>query len=124
MIILTGNPSIHLKQRFLDEGAAAYIVKGSPAASNEMLLANVTSILGNPQGEIRNGIALEDFLRDHLTEQSRLLFLDASMQLPPCKHCGHKSYVVSFAHKIQLPPNVEGKVVCASCNREMDPELI
>ena len=46
VIVLTGNPSAHLKQRFLDEGAAAYIVKASPAAANEALLSTVQSLLG------------------------------------------------------------------------------
>ena len=41
VVILTGNPSIHLKQRFLDEGAAAYIVKASAAAENEALLDRI-----------------------------------------------------------------------------------
>jgi DNA-binding response OmpR family regulator len=123
VIILTGNPSIHLKQRFLDEGAAAYIVKASPAAGNDSLLATISSLLGSPQFETVTGIPLEDFLRQYISEQSRQLFLDAAMQIPQCKHCGKSSYVVSFLHKTQLPPVIEGRVICTNCSREMDLEI-
>jgi len=38
VIIFTGNPSVHLKQRFLAEGAVDYIVKASLQAQNDNLL--------------------------------------------------------------------------------------
>ncbi len=123
VIILTGNPSIHLKQRFLDEGAAAYLVKASPAASNEALIGSINSLLGKPHQQEMTGIALEEFLQRYVTESSRQLFLDAAMQMPPCKRCGKRSYLVSFMYKTQLPPLIEGKVVCTACGCEMDAEL-
>src|SRR5437016_4051940 len=46
IIIFTGNPSVHLKQRFIDEGAVDYIVKGSPQAKNDLLLNRITEIIG------------------------------------------------------------------------------
>jgi DNA-binding response OmpR family regulator len=48
IIILTGNPSTHLKQRFLSEGAAAYILKGTPEASGRELANQVEALLGGP----------------------------------------------------------------------------
>jgi len=48
ILILTGNPSPHLKQRFLDQGAAGYIVKGTKDASSDSLKQQVESILGGP----------------------------------------------------------------------------
>ena len=38
IIIFTGNPSAHLQQRFLAEGAVDYIVKGSSQAKGEQPL--------------------------------------------------------------------------------------
>ena len=123
VVILTGNPSTHLKQRFLDEGAATYIVKASPSASNEALLEVIQGLLGAAAAENTLGIPLGEFLRQYVTESSRQLFLDEGNELPACRNCGANSYVVSFSHKTQLPPLLEGKVICSSCFQEMDPEV-
>lgn len=123
IIVLTGNPSIHLKQRFIDEGAAAYIVKASPQAENEALLDAVHSMLGAIEVERNLGIPLVDFLRLYLQPASRALFLDEKNSISPCVHCSGSEFRVSFSHKTQLPPTVEGKVICAQCNREMDPKV-
>ena len=123
IIILTGNPSTHLKQRFLDEGAVAYIVKASTAAGNEALLDYVCSLLGGSDARAQSGIALADFLRLYVDSSSRELFLDKDNQLPTCAHCNANEFIVTFNHKTQLPPLVEGKVVCASCLKDLDPVL-
>lgn len=127
VIVLTGNPSAHLKQRFLDEGAAAYIVKASPGAANESLLSTVQSLLGTVVSasgrHATAGVDLQEFLRKFVTESSQKLFLDVGDQFPPCTECGSRSYVVKFNHKTQLPPLIEGKVICADCGVDMDPEL-
>jgi DNA-binding response OmpR family regulator len=121
IIILTGNPSTHLKQRFLDEGAVAYIVKASNAAGNEALLDLVRSILGNADATMQSGMPLADFLRLYVDESSRELFLDKDHQLPACVHCNSTDFLVTFNHKTQLPPVVEGKVICAHCLKDLDP---
>ena len=124
VIILTGNPSVHLKQRFLDEGAAAYIVKASADAENEAILSTVQGLLGVSQGVKKlSGINLNDFVKQYLTDSSKELFLDQVNDFPACSNCGNKSYVVTFTHKTQLPPLVEGMVVCDSCQSQMDPEI-
>ena len=123
IVILTGNPSVHLKQRFLDEGAAAYIVKASSAASNDSLLATVRSLLGTNSVETPIGIGLNEFLRSYLDDASREIFLDDQGGVPICRHCEGTSYLVVFSHKTQLPPYIEGKVVCENCHREMDMEV-
>lgn len=123
VIILTGNPSVHLKQRFLDEGAAAYVVKASQNAENEPLLETVTSLLGTAEVVSVSGIPLTEFIRTYVTQSSRELFLDSESQIPPCQRCGKVEYLVSFNHKTQLPPIVEGRVICAGCHQEMDPKV-
>ena len=123
IIILTGNPSIHLKQRFLDEGAAAYIVKASAASENDSLLDTVRGFLGTAELSKSDGIPLADFLRLYLSESSRGLFFDSDSQIPACGNCGSHDFVVSFSHKTQLPPRVEGRVVCSGCGYEMNPEV-
>lgn len=123
VVIQTGNPSIHLKQRFLDEGAAGYVVKASAASSNEALLSLVQSLLGSSQRRTAENIPLAEFLRRYLPETSKELFLDEKMRMPRCKNCGSCSYQVTFSHKPQLPPLVEGKVICTGCFTEMDLEI-
>lgn len=123
IIILTGNPSAHLKQRFLEEGAQAYIVKASNSAANEALLDTVRSLLGSGTVEKSTGIPLAEFIRLYVNGESRDLFLDEELEFPACMHCGSRRYVVTFTHKTQLPPLVEGRVVCAECLAEMDPEV-
>lgn len=123
-IIFTGNPSVHLKQRFLDEGAVDYIVKGSAQAQNDAFLQRVREVLGEPQkqggGE---GIELEEFLRRFVSEKSRRLFLDADSSFPACRGCGSRRYSVTFSHQTQLPPEIVGSVICAECSKPMDPEV-
>lgn len=123
IVVLTGNPSVHLKQRFLDEGAAAYVVKASQAAENDSLLDLVRSLLGESEGDITQGIPLADFLRAYVNEASRELFLDEQGELAPCAHCGEREFTVSFGHRTQLPPMVEGRVICSRCRMEMDPKV-
>jgi len=123
IIILTGNPSTHLKQKFLDEGAVAYIVKASSAASNESLLDLVRSLLGGAKVESQTGIPLADFIKLYLDSASRELFTDKDQQVPACKYCNAVDFLVIFHHKTQLPPLVEGKVVCAHCLKDFDPEV-
>ena len=123
IIILTGNPSVHLKQRFLDEGAVAYIVKASLASGNEALLETVQSLLGPTQEDKNVGMPLSEFLGLYVSPSSRALFLDSDNNIPSCPGCHGTDYIVSFAHKTQLPPLVEGKVICCRCHREMDPEV-
>lgn len=123
IIVLTGNPSIHLKQRFLDQGAIAYIVKASPTASNEALLEMVSSRLGPSTSREVQGIPLEVFVRSYLESNSEKLFLDEHGIAPACGDCGSTSYIVVFDHRTQLPPLVEGSVVCVSCGKPMDPEV-
>ena len=123
IVIFTGNPSVHLKQRFLDEGAAAYVVKASADAENEALLALVKSLLGSQELSANSGIPLHEFLRLYVDQSSRELFLDSDNQISRCTVCGAGEFVVSFSHKTQLPPSVEGRVVCVNCSSEMDPEI-
>lgn len=123
VIMFTGNPSVHLKQRFLDEGAVDYIVKASPDAQNEALLERVKSLLGSAEVTAPTGISLSDFLNLYVDEASRDFFLDQSSESIVCGSCGSQEFVVTFNHKPQLPPLVEGKVVCSSCGTEMNPEV-
>ena len=123
VVILTGNPSTHLKQRFLDEGAVAYIVKASSAAGNDSLLDLVRSLIGTTESAATTGIALTEFLKLYLSPASSELFLDKDQQVPPCKFCGASEFVVIFHHKAQLPPQIEGKVICAHCLKDFDPEV-
>ncbi|MCC6220289.1 MAG: response regulator [Deltaproteobacteria bacterium] len=123
VIILTGNPSVHLKQRFLDEGASAYIVKASAAAENRAILETVQGLLGSVSLQTTKGISLEDFLRLCVNGPSRGLFLNDSGEIPACTYCGCSDYIVSFADKTQLPPVVEGRVICGSCKKEMNPKI-
>jgi len=123
IIIFTGNPSVHLKQRFLDEGAVDYIVKGSPQAQNDQIVSRVKELLGGAVTRQHDGIDLEYFLATHVVERSRKLFLGMDNCLPDCTKCGSKKYVVTFSHKEQLPPEVSGLVVCAACGTAMDPTV-
>lgn len=123
VIILTGNPSIHLKQRFLDEGAVAYIVKASSAAGNESLLDHVRGLLGPSNARGPSGIPLADFLALYAEDGTRELFFDDERQLPKCSECGASEFLVTFEHKTQIPPLIEGRVICAQCQREFDPKV-
>lgn len=123
IIIFTGNPSVHLKQRFMAEGAVDYIVKGSAQASNDQVLGRVRDLIGKATKRGPEGIDLERFIEQYLSESSRKLFLSEDNTIPVCSSCGAQRYVVTFSHKPQLPPEVIGQVVCASCSAVMDPTL-
>lgn len=126
VVVLTGNPSTHLKQRFIDEGATAYLLKGSEAAANDSLLDIIKALLSEGAKEESlqyRSIPLHEFLRDYVTPSSRTLFYAPNDELPECTDCGGKSWLVAFHHKTQLPPLVEGKVCCAQCGANLDPEL-
>jgi len=123
IIIFTGNPSMHLKQRFLDEGAADYIVKASPQSQSDQLLARVKDIIGAARSQTVSGIDLDYFLGQYVQETSRKLFLDMDNSYPQCQSCGSKQYVVSFSQKPQVPPEIHGSVVCGNCGTPMDPEV-
>ncbi len=123
IIIFTGNPSVHLKQRFLEGGAVDYIVKASPQAQNDAFLTRVRELLGEPSAETVDGIELEMFLTQYVPEASRQLFLDANGDFPPCASCSSQSYVVTFGHQPQVPPEVFGQVVCAECGALMDADI-
>lgn len=123
VVIFTGNPSVHLKQRFLEEGAVDYIVKGSPQAQNDAFVARVREIIGEAHMAQRSGIALEEFLAKYVLETSRQLFLDMQNAVPECAACGGRSYLVTFSHQAQVPPVIHGQVICAACGKQMDPEI-
>jgi DNA-binding response OmpR family regulator len=123
IIIYTGNPSGHLRQRFQREGASDYIVKGSSRASSEQLLERVKELIGEPQQRVVAGVELTAFLRQFVPVKSWQLFFDSDGKVPPCNKCGAKEYVVTFAQQPQIPPEVNGIVVCAVCNHVMDPEV-
>jgi hypothetical protein len=122
-MIFTGNPSVHLKQRFMDEGAVDYIVKGSPQAQNENFIARVKEILGEAQTKTTSGLDLEVFLTNYVSVKSRALFNDTGDSFPECAQCGGRQYIVTFSHQAQVPPEVQGLVVCTSCGKPMDPEV-
>ncbi len=124
VIIFTGNPSVHLKQRLLAEGAADYIIKGTPQARNEELLGRIRALIGESQEDVVEGIPLDQFLLRHIPEHSRGLFLSADNALPTCSTCGAAGYTVTFAQQAQLPPEVKGLVVCANCGHPFNPEVI
>lgn len=123
IIIFTGNPSVHLKQRFMEEGAADYIVKASPEAQNERFLNRVRELIGNAEPERLEGIDLRTFLMEYLPERSRKLFYDENDALPPCSKCGGDAYKVIFSGKTQIPPEVIGQVICSHCQSPMDPNI-
>lgn len=123
VIIFTGNPSVHLKQRFIEEGAVDYIVKGSPQAQNEHLLNRIKEIIGSSQASALSGMPLEEFLSRFVGGSERRLFLDLDNTFPPCKGCGGRSYIVSFSHVTQVPPQIDGRVLCGACAKLLDPEI-
>lgn len=125
IIIFTGNPSSHLKQRFLDEGASDYIVKGSSAASSDNLLRRVSELIGSGRSAAATvqGADLLLFIREHLDEASQRLFLDANNNLAACPQCKGTNYIVSFRQRPQVPPEILGVVLCANCGAVMDPEI-
>lgn len=123
IIIFTGNPSVHLKQRFLSEGATDYIVKGSSEAADQYLLSKVKEIIGTSQGQKVLGMELTEFLNAYVDESSRKLFYESDNTLPECSSCGSRTYIVTFSHEPQVPPEVTGKVLCSACNAPLDPDL-
>jgi DNA-binding response OmpR family regulator len=123
VIIFTGNPSVHLKQRFIEEGAVDYIVKASVQAQSEQFLARVHEIIGEPQKLESQNLDLAIFLERYVDANSKQLFLDSGDTFPPCGNCKSIQYVVSFQQQVQLPPRIEGVVICAGCGRPMDPQV-
>jgi DNA-binding response OmpR family regulator len=123
IMIFTGNPSVHLKQRFMDEGAVDYIVKGSPQAQNESFITRVKEVLGEAQTKTTSGLDLEVFLTNYVSPKSRALFNDSGDTFPECAQCGGRQYIVTFSHQAQVPPEIQGLVVCTSCGKPMDPEV-
>ena len=123
IIIFTGNPSVHLKQRFLEEGAIDYIIKASAQAQNEKFLSRVREILGAAQKESQDGIELDNFVNKYLTPESKKLFLDSSDEFPLCKTCQTRKYKIVFSHRTQVPPEVIGEVICGTCGKAMDPDV-
>jgi DNA-binding response OmpR family regulator len=124
LIIFTGNPSVHLKNRFITEGAADYIVKGSAQAQSEKLLARVKEIIGSSAGSAgTEGLALQELLNRFIDTKSKKLFLNMDGTIPKCSKCGGQEYVVTFAGIPQLPPDIAGKVKCQNCGTEMDPQI-
>jgi DNA-binding response OmpR family regulator len=123
IIIFTGNPSVHLKQRFIDEGAADYIVKGSPQALGDAFLNRIRELLGAAQGSKAEGIPLDEFLQRYIPEKTRRLFLNDDNSLPECSSCSSRQYLVTFDNQTQVPPQVVGLVVCAACSAPLDPQI-
>lgn len=125
VIVLTGNPSTHLKQRFLDEGVIAYLYKGTQAASNDSISEILLSVLSDEAtaSDISyREMGLTEFLRDFVTAASRELFYQQGSVLPKCQ-CGASEYKVVFSHCTQLPPVIEGQVCCVECGSLLDVEL-
>jgi DNA-binding response OmpR family regulator len=123
VIIMTGNPSVSLKQRLLAEGASAYLIKGSVAAQPFNLMTLVEELIGAPsrsQNQGLKGIPLTEFLDRCVANDKRGLFVDAHGQLLRCS-CGNDSFVVVFDTKPQCPPEVVGVVTCVSCGLPLDP---
>ncbi|RME57803.1 MAG: response regulator [Candidatus Dadabacteria bacterium] len=129
ILIYTGNPSVHLKQRFLSEGASAYIVKGSKDASDEALLTLIEDLIGLADSESQTTSAKEQklpllhFIKMYLTEESAALFLEKDGSFPPCSNCGGKDYYLDFTKEPQVPPTITGVVVCSQCGCELDPHI-
>ena len=123
VIVFTGNPSVHLRHRFISEGAADYIVKGTGQAGNEQFLSRVKEIIGDPQGPSMEGLPLDDFLERYVAPTSRKLFLDMDDSYPKCSECGSQAYIVTFQHQPQMPPEINGLVICSACAKPMDPEI-
>ncbi len=115
IIIFTGNPSVHLKERFLQSGAVDYVVKGSADARKDAFLKRALELIGDPQSGDSGGIDLEKFVSHYVAESSRNLFYDSSGTFAPCEGCGGTQYSVVFSHKPQLPPEIIGEIRCTQC---------
>jgi DNA-binding NtrC family response regulator len=125
VIVLTGNPSVHLKRSLIEQGASDFIVKASPQAENDRLLENVRSKLGDPrpQATSKSAIALPDFIKNFVMEKSKELFLNSNLEVAECISCGGTNIEVTFSHKLQVPPVVEGLIRCSDCGAVYDPEV-
>jgi len=125
VIVLTGNPSVHLKQSLIDQGASDFIVKASPQAENERILENVRSRLGDPLpiSNTKSTIPLDVLLKEFVTENSAELFLDQDNSIAGCPGCGGRKIVMTFSHKLQIPPAIEGLLRCSECGAVYDPEV-
>jgi DNA-binding response OmpR family regulator len=123
IVIFTGNPSVHLKQRFMEEGAADYIVKGSSQAQSEPFLNRIKEIIGGGRSSGPNGIPLVEFLNSYVDAKSRKLFLDMDNSFPACKQCKGRDYIVVFSKHPQIPPEIRGQVLCSACGSSLNPEV-
>lgn len=123
VIIFTGNPSVHLRRRFIDEGACDYIVKASIQSQDDNFLMRVKEIIGEPLPCQINGIELSYFMEHYLSQSSRQFFVDDENHFFRCTNCGSQEYVVSFTDQTQMPPEILGVVVCASCGTKLDPKI-
>ena len=79
------------------------------------LCERVEELLGAASKQAATGISLDNFLRQYANEKSEKFFLDDRGEFPKCKSCGANSYVVVFSHKPQMPPEIEGQVLCSDC---------
>lgn len=121
VLILTGNPSVYLKQKFIEEGAAGFILKGSAEAESKNLLNTIQSLLGSSSSSKDVlSIELEEFLKLYIPEISEDFFLNEKGNVKACSACSGTNIIVRFSHKTQLPPLVEGEVVCQSCSEPYD----
>ena len=126
IVIQTGNPSVHLKQRFLEQGVSAYIVKATPEAKGEEILAIVRRLQLEPQTEKLGreyGIELQVFLDKCLPSESHGLILSSDRKPSACTSCGSREYMVKFSDAELLPPSVHGKITCKKCGA-LYPELL
>lgn len=119
VMILTGNPSSHLKERFLSQGAIGYILKGSADASSESLFDRVTRIASNSSTSTY-GLDLQEFIQRCIPPEKRELFWPAGSR---CSECDGDTFVVSFSEAQQFPSEVVGGVQCASCGHPFDDSL-
>lgn len=123
VIIFTGNPSVHLRRRFIDEGACDYIVKASVQSQDANFLARVKEIIGEPIPCQVEGIELPYFIEHYLDASAKQFFVDEEGSFFRCPSCGGQEYVVSFKQQMQMPPEIIGTVMCATCGATLDPKI-
>lgn len=124
VIIFTGNPSVHLKQRFLQEGAVDYIVKGTHEAQGPSFLARVRSLIGAGGNRRPSGLPLQEFVERCLSRESKPMFRGKEEGSEPrCEKCDADTFTVVFNHENQFPPHVNGIVQCAQCGQRLEPRI-
>ena len=99
------------------------MVKGSAQALGENFLKRIRELLGASQGNRLAGLPLEEFLQKYVPEKTRKLFLNDDNSVPECSSCSSRSYQITFDNQTQVPPQVVGLVVCASCGAPLDPQI-